>query len=135
MGFFVDLFAFRLRSRRIWDPGRAKDSARHAGHYGANSSRIGRLLSRSATDSRSSRPGLRNTETIRNEKRSENYPESFDWEPKTVRKGRARAGRSFSSKRKGVEVAASDTRFNNPKTTKSVYFNVFNSGRTLNTSR
>ena len=34
-GFFVDLFAFRLRSRRIWDPRRAKAAARRAGHYGS----------------------------------------------------------------------------------------------------
>ena len=71
--FFVDFFAFRLRSRRIWDPGRAEDSARHAGHRGANSSGIGRLLSRSATHSRSSRPALRKAETIRNEKRSDTF--------------------------------------------------------------
>ena len=31
---FVDVFASRLRSRQIWDPRRAQDSARHAGHHG-----------------------------------------------------------------------------------------------------
>ena len=58
----------------------AKDSARHAGHDGANSFLKRRLLSRSATDSRSSRPDLKKGETIKTNVRialelhgSENY--------------------------------------------------------------
>ena len=53
MGFFLDLFAFRLRSRPIEDLRPANDSARHAGHDDSISFLKRALLSRfafSATD-------------------------------------------------------------------------------------
>ncbi len=94
-GFSIDFFTFRPKSHRIQHPRRAKDSADHAGHDGAKSSRRRPLLCRFAKKSGPLVPDLGRPLNIREATSAQKVLRWCYSEPKGERKERARARRSF----------------------------------------